>query len=137
MLGTMVALRFGVGALAVVGSVALVGCGGGGGGGADDAQAAAPGATATVTPERNTRVTVGDNIFQPVLSSISVGKTIDWAWEGNVAHSIVMKTPDGKEVKSPEQTKGTFSFKFEAAGTYDYQCGVHGDRMQGRVMVSQ
>ncbi|MBK6662493.1 MAG: hypothetical protein IPG47_06980 [Thermoflexaceae bacterium] len=110
----------------------------GGGGGSDGADNAhRPGNTPAPTVERNARVTIGDNIFQPVLSSISVGKSIDWAWEGTGNHSVVMKTPDGKEVKPPEQTKGTFTFKFETAGTYDYQCGVHGERMQGRVQVSQ
>lgn len=137
MFGTQVVLRIGLGAVALTGAMAFTGCGGGGSDGADNAEAAGPANTPAPTVERNARVTIGDNIFQPVLSSISVGKSIDWAWEGTGNHSVVMKTPDGKEVKSPEQTKGTFTFKFETAGTYDYQRGVHGERMQGRVQVSQ
>lgn len=79
MLGTQVVLRIGLGAVALTGAVAFTGCGGGGGDGADNAAAAGPANTPAPTVERNARVTIGDNIYQPVLSSISVGKSIDWA----------------------------------------------------------
>ncbi|MCC6386132.1 MAG: hypothetical protein IT302_01975 [Dehalococcoidia bacterium] len=137
MFGAQVVLRIGLGTVALAGVAAMTACGGGGGGGADTAGASGPANTPAPTVERNARVTIGDNIYQPVLSSISAGKSIDWVWEGSGTHSVVIKTPDGKEVKSPEQAKGTFSYKFETAGTYDYNCSIHGDRMQGRVQVSQ
>lgn len=119
MFGAQVVLRIGLGTVALAGVAAMTACGGGGGGGADTAGASGPANTPAPTVERNARVTIG------------------WVWEGSGTHSVVIKTPDGKEVKSPEQAKGTFSYKFETAGTYDYNCSIHGDRMQGRVQVSQ
>jgi len=77
MFGTQVVLRIGLGAVALTGAMAFTGCGGGGSDGADNAEAAGPANTPAPTVERNARVTIGDNIFQPVLSSISVGKSID------------------------------------------------------------
>jgi plastocyanin len=127
-----------VAAVLVLGVVwALAACGGGDGssqakGGASSGSTAGP--TATPTP-RPSIVDVGDNIFSPLNLSVKVGVPVTWKWSGSNQHSVVGKF-DGAEVKSERQTAGAkFEFTFTKAGTFEYQCGVHGASMSAKVIV--
>lgn len=82
------------------------------------------------------RITVGDNFFSPASATTTVGSKVTWTWSGVAPHSVSGKF-DGKDVFSPVNTgTGTFEFTFEKAGTFDYECGVHGPSMAGRIVVS-
>ncbi len=83
------------------------------------------------------RVAVQDNAFSPAALTVASGTTVTWNFAGAAApHSVVGKF-DGQDVKSPTNTgSGTFQFTFSKAGTFDYQCGVHGPSMSGKVTVS-
>jgi plastocyanin len=81
------------------------------------------------------RVTVRDNEFDPAEVSVGVNHEVTWEWEGNNPHSIV-GTFEGEDVQSPRLTgSGTFVFSFAQAGTFEYQCGVHGASMSGTVRI--
>ena len=64
-----------------------------------------------------------------------------WAWNSCtgdaysgqtcVSHSVTFD--DG--VTSPTQDQGTFSRIFNAAGTYNYHCSIHGAAMSGTITV--
>jgi plastocyanin len=87
--------------------------------------------TATAT---GTRISVGDNVFDPDEETVPVGTEVTWQWAGSNPHSVV-GTFNGEDVESETQTSGTFEFTFDSAGTFEYQCGVHGAAMAGRIEV--
>jgi plastocyanin len=127
--------------------------------GAQTAQAAVSGATgspvsftATATagppppPPTEIVVTVGNNFFQSVhngskntaVDTVAVNGTVSWNWTstGTVSHSV-------QSTGSPSFTSSailtgngqTYSVDFAQAGTYTYDCAVHGAAMTGRIVV--
>lgn len=80
-------------------------------------------------------VAIADNSFTPSNATVAVGGTVTWEWSGEFPHSVVGEFA-GEAVESETLTgSGSFSFTFEEAGTFDYQCGVHGEAMSGTVVV--
>jgi plastocyanin len=105
----------------VIGIVlALTGCGDGDD--ASDASAQAPVAT--------TDISVQDNSFGPAAVEVAAGDTVTWTWEGDNDHNVV-----GDDFQSDTQNDGTFEQSFDQAGTYTYQCTLHGG-MGGTVVVT-
>ena len=119
-------------------AISVVACGGGG------ASSTSP----TTTPIGNTPppsggISVSNNAFSPDAKAVAIGSTVQWAWntcsssdpygggETCVAHSVTFD--DG--VDSGTKDKGTFSRTFNAAGTYNYHCIVHGAAMAGKIIV--
>ena len=122
--------------LALVSLLALVaGCGssstapannGGGGGG---------GGTGTCTGT-NTSVAVCDNHFSPGTSTISAGATITWTWQGSNVHNVTFTSGSLNGTTSGNMSSGTFPQTFSTAGTYTYECSIHGAAMSGTVTVN-
>jgi plastocyanin len=93
-------------------------------------------------------VTVGNNFFQsahngtknPAIDTVAVGATVTWTWTntGSVSHSVKSDSMPGATFTSSAIQSGdgtTYTFTFTAAGTYEYDCAVHGESMNGRVVV--
>ncbi|HKV98359.1 MAG TPA: metallophosphoesterase [Vicinamibacterales bacterium] len=80
-----------------------------------------------------TLAVVIDNFsFAPAETTVAAGSTITWTNHDDVPHNIVSTD---KSFKSPVlDTDGTFSHRFDTAGTYEYFCGLH-PKMTGRVVV--
>ena len=109
----------------------LFGCGGSGGG--------------TTGPISNTPpppggISVENNLFSPTSKTVSVGTTVQWAWNSCtdsytgqtcVSHNIVFD--DG--VTSGVMNQGTYGRTFATAGVYPYHCSVHGAAMSGSITV--
>ena len=74
-------------------------------------------------------VTITDNKFSPKETTIAVGDTVTWTWEGSAAHNVT-----GPGFESELQSKGEFEHTFEEAGEIDYVCTVH-PGMTGKVVV--
>ena len=116
--------------------LALTACGGGGtsdaaaksDGGSSSTQAAA----ATPTPGPIAKVLISDNKFEPQELTIKAGTTVEWDWSGTNPHSVVLNgTDSGQHTGS-----GTYTQTFTTAGVvYNYQCGVHGTAMTGKITV--
>ena len=87
-------------------------------------------------------VDVGDNFFKsshnasenPAVDTIAVGGQVTWTWVGAVGHSV-HSTGSPTFTSSTIQASGTYSFTFNTAGTYQYNCVVHGNAMTGTVVV--
>ncbi|MGH7514105.1 MAG: cupredoxin domain-containing protein [Gemmatimonadales bacterium] len=113
------------------------GYGGGGGGGTG---------TGTGTTSGDVAVIVG-NIFMksahngsanPAVDTVAVGGSVTWTWTntGNTAHGI-------QSLASPSFPTGTvltgdgntYRVTFNTAGTYQYDCLVHGTMMPGTMVV--
>ncbi len=88
--------------------------------------------TASVTVDNFFFRSVLNLTMNPAIDTIAVGGTITWTF-GGVSHSVestgVPSFPSG-----PIQTGGTLQRTFNAAGTYEYICILHGG-MTGRIVV--
>ena len=87
-------------------------------------------------------VNVGDIFFKsahnatqnPAVDTVAVGGTVTWTWVGADNHSV-HSTGSPSFTSSTTQTSGTYLFTFTAAGTYTYDCIVHGALMTGKIVV--
>jgi len=81
-----------------------------------------------------TSIAVANNSFFPACVTVSAGSQITWTWgnTGGITHNVTF--PAGGP-NSPTQAAGTFSRTFATAGTYNYNCTVHGAAMSGRIVV--
>jgi plastocyanin len=102
--------------------------------------------TATLAPPIPTTasVTVGAGIVftsnrnathNPAVDTVAVGGKVTWTWApGSIDHSV-RSTGSPSFTSSSIQNSGTYQFTFNTAGTYSYDCAVHGTSMTGRVVV--
>ena len=71
----------------------------------------------------------------PAVDTIQVGATVTWTWTGGLPHGVQsLGTPafPNSDIKSGS---GTYAATFAAAGTYEYDCAVHGTAMRGTIVV--
>ena len=132
--------------IAVLGALLVAACG-------DDddksptvAIAASPSPNATVPPGPSAasgnatvpanllEIEISDNKFTPSNLTVPVGSKVTWLWTGQRTHSVE-GTFNGQSVASEKQNGGSFAFTFATKGTFDYQCGVHGAAMTGKITV--
>ena len=121
-------------AMAVLSVAVLAGCGDDDD---DDTETATSAATTAPSGDggEDATVTVEDNSFSPAEVTIGVNHEVIWEWSGSNPHSVV-GTFNGESVESPTLTgAGTFVFAFSEAGTFEYQCGIHGAGMSGTVTI--
>ncbi len=103
-----------------------LGCGGGGGDTITN-----PGGGNNGGGSTSNAISVIDNSFSPSATTVTVGTTVTWTWNGSNQHNVTFD--DG--TKSATQSSGTFDRTFDAAGTYKYHCTIHGAAMSGSVTV--
>ena len=119
----------------VLAVASLCGCGGGGYG------ATAPTNQGVNTPPPAGGISVINNSFSPATKTVAVGATVQWAWNSCTGDSYSGLTCTSHSVTfddgttSPTQDQGTFNRTFNAAGTYNYHCLVHGTAMSGSITV--
>ena len=124
---------------AIGGAVLATACGG------DDKADATKAATVSSKPSavvgaagQTAAVKIADFSFTPSVKVAKGGK-VTWDWAGsNAPHSVVGTSDNAKALLKSDRIsggKGTYEVTFAAAGTYKYQCGVHGDSMAGEVVV--
>ena len=91
-------------------------------------------------------VIVGEIFFEsahngtmnPAQDTVSVGQTVTWTWTNTGADSHSVESIGSPGFTSSGIMTGdgmTYSFTFTQAGTYHYQCAVHGSAMTGIVVV--
>jgi plastocyanin len=91
-------------------------------------------------------VRVGNDLFasnrngttNPAVDTVAVGGTVTWTWTntGGIPHSV--ESTGSRAFTSSAILTGNgqiYSFTFTAAGTYQYDCAVHGSAMTGRIEV--
>ncbi len=78
-----------------------------------------------------TTVEAKDLKFLPPAIEVTPGTEVTWRFDdGSVPHNV-----KGDGFASGNQTRGTFSNRFERAGEYRYHCDLHAG-MDGRVVVT-
>ena len=112
--------------LAGLGLVSLLaGCGGGSGSDTPAGPTAGAGS--------GNAVTVGNNFYSPATLNVATGATVTWTWAlGDTLHSVTFADGTTSEI----QSSGSFARTFSNAGTFAYQCKVHGAAMSGTITVS-
>ena len=129
------------------GSGSGTGTGGGYGGGGGGTGGGTGGNTSGGTPTSGDVAVIVGNIFMksgrngsvnPAVDTVAVRASVTWTWTntGNVPHGIqslgspsfptgTVLTGDGK----------TYRVTFNTAGTYQYDCLIHGTMMPGTIVV--
>ena len=90
-------------------------------------------------------VTVGNIFFQSgkrdpesAIDTVSVGTTVTWTWTdtGSESHSVQSQgTPSFTSSDVLSGDGKTYTMTFMTAGTYQYDCAIHGSLMTGRIVV--
>jgi len=114
--------------LGVIVAIVLAGCGGAayGSGGGLTPTPVSGGAGGT-----GTSVTIQDYAFSPQTLTVKVGDTVTWVNKDAAPHTVTAvgssaldATPTG--LFDAQLSEGqTFSFTFDKAGTYEYECTIH------------
>ena len=87
-------------------------------------------------------VNIGNNFFRsarnntqnPAVDTVAVGGTVTWSWNPAVVTHNVTSTGTAF-TGSGNKTTGTHPVVFANAGTYTYECTIHGPPMQGTLVV--
>ena len=107
-----------------------------------------PGPTPTPTPPAGGTRTVNvgggaddmrfiDQVSGTGTSTIPVGTTINWVWVGALPHSTTSEVTSAEQWDSGQHNgPHSFTHTFNAAGTFEYFCTVHGQLMSGTVTVT-
>ena len=78
-----------------------------------------------------TTVEAKDLKFLPPAIEVPPGTEVTWRFvDGSVPHNV-----KGEGFSSKNQSRGSFSHRFERAGDYRYTCDLHAG-MDGRVLVA-
>ena len=91
-------------------------------------------------------VTVGDIFFQsghngtrnPAVDTVAVNGTVTWTWGAgeSLPHSVQsLGAPSFASSQILTGAGKSYSFMFTTPGTYQYNCGVHGNLMTGTIVV--
>ncbi|HUO20820.1 MAG TPA: cupredoxin family copper-binding protein [Steroidobacteraceae bacterium] len=92
------------------------------------AQTAAPAHTAAAAGV----VFAHDFMFAPLTVTVAAGTTVTWTNRDAEPHTVVSDT--GLFRSGALDTNESFSFRFDAPGTYHYACSIH-PRMVGTIVV--
>jgi plastocyanin len=83
-------------------------------------------------PAGQPRIVVKNFMFQPMSLTVKAGSTVTWTNMDEEPHTVVSSS--GLFRSSALDTKDSFSFKFDKAGTYGFVCSIH-PQMVGTIVV--
>jgi hypothetical protein len=110
--------------------------GGGGGGGGDGGGGGGGNTVGAVTVGPGIQFTSRHNGSSNLaVDTISVGGTATWTWSGTLPHSVKSVGTASFASSGTLTGSGTYAVTFATAGTYQYECAVHGQAMTGTIVV--
>ena len=69
------------------------------------------------------------------VDTIPIGSTVTWTWTGSLPHSVQSVGSPSFASSGTMTGSGTYAVRFDAPGTYQYDCAVHGQLMTGAIVV--
>jgi plastocyanin len=78
------------------------------------------------------KISAKDFMFSPATVTVKAGSTVTWTNLDDEPHTVFSDA--GLFRSSALDTKDSFSYKFDKAGTYHYLCTIH-PRMVGTIVV--
>ena len=91
---------------------------------------AAPATAADKTTVSITGQVLAIYAFDPGTVHVAKGSTVHWNWASNAPHNVTFKKLGEA---SDTMECGSFKLRFKQAGTFKYQCTIHG--FKGKVVV--
>ncbi len=89
-----------------------------------------------VPPPLVDTISVGPGIqFSPTSVTLAVNGTVTFKWADGPHGVHFTSGPAPLPANSPNMSSGTFDYKLTLAGTYNYDCTVHGTAMSGTIVV--
>jgi plastocyanin len=79
-----------------------------------------------------------NNSANPAVDTVAVGETVTWTWvsTGQVQHSVQsLGAPSFPSSVIQGGSGSSYHAVFLTAGTYRYNCAVHGNEMTGTIVV--
>ena len=77
-----------------------------------------------------TGTNTGNYAFSPGTVHVKKGEKVKWNWSSNAPHNVTFKKLGEA---SDDASSGSYSLKFKKAGTFKYECTLHG--FKGKVVV--
>jgi len=91
------------------------------------------GLSAVRAEDAPTEVKIDNFAFVPGELKVKVGTTVTWVNHDDIPHTVLGV---GTSIRSKTMdTDGSYTFKFERAGTFNYICALH-PHMKGKVVVT-
>jgi len=139
-------MRIHTAVIGLLGLASLAGCGGyggassygggGGGYGGGGGGGAGGGPVGSVTAGPGIQFVSGHNgSSNAAVDTIPTGGTVTWTWTGSLPHSVQSVGSQSFASSSTMTGSGTYAVRFDAPGTYQYDCAVHGQLMTGTIVV--
>ncbi|HEX4035269.1 MAG TPA: cupredoxin domain-containing protein [Solirubrobacteraceae bacterium] len=94
-------------------------------------------AMASQSAPRKAVVTLHNVQFHPGVVHLAVGGTVTWRWEDadiDTEHNVT-SIGAARFKSSRTQQNGTYTLKFNKAGVYRFECTIHPQSMQGKIVV--
>jgi plastocyanin len=111
-------------------AVLLAGCGDGPAGTGEN-----PPSSATLNVGNVFFQSVHNGSMHPAVDTVAAGGTVTWTWIETGTHSVRFDDAGLPEGPAFTDSGSAFSMAFPAAGTYTYDCGIHGPVMAGTIVV--
>src|SRR5689334_5781701 len=71
------------------------------------------------------QVQVQDNAFAPRMTTIQVGTTVTWTFNGQAPHNVVFAVGSGLPSSDILNSPASYTVTFPNPGTYNYECSLH------------
>jgi plastocyanin len=95
------------------------------------------GEVAAAPTAANGAVSIRNFAFSPGSVTVSVGDSVIWTNNDGFGHTVTSKAGAPAAFDSGTLNGGrTFTRTFTMAGTYSYQCNIHGPTMSGTITVA-
>jgi plastocyanin len=73
--------------------------------------------------------------INPAVDTVAVGGTVTWTWTEAGSHGVRFEDPGIPASADLAEAGSVFSTSFSIAGTFTYDCTIHGPLMSGTVVV--
>jgi len=86
-------------------------------------------------------ITVGNNFFSPLKTTVHPGDTVRWVWVGGVLHTTTSDASSPKQWNSPTSSVAGFTFDLQftagdGPGPFPYHCAIHPTTMKDTILVA-